>query len=101
MTVGVATIDELALLDWKREISALYARVRAADDPHAAWNLWRRTRDRLFSDHPQSPLAADQRAGFGGLAHHRYNPEARVTAEVVPSPPRTLDIETSTGPPYS
>ncbi|HEY2790496.1 MAG TPA: DUF1684 domain-containing protein [Gaiellales bacterium] len=101
MTAAVATIDELALLDWKREIFALYAAVRAHDDPRAAWKTWRRTRDRLFSDHAQSPLLPEQRAGFGGLAHHPYDPAARVTAEVAPAPPRVFDIETSTGPPYS
>ena len=101
MTAGVATIDELALLDWKREIFALYAGVRAQDDPRAGWKTWRRTRDRLFSDHPQSPLLPEHQAGFGGLAHHPYDPAARVTAEVVPARPRVFDIETSTGPPYS
>ncbi len=100
MTAGVATIDELALLDWKREVFALYAGVRASADPAMAWRVWRRTRDRLFSDHPQSPLLPDQRAGFGGLAHHAYDPDARVTADVVPAAPRMLDIHTSTGPPY-
>ena len=100
MPTGVATIEELALLDWKREIFALYAGVRAAPDPRSGWDLWRRTRDRLFSEHPQSPLSADQQAGFGGLAHHPYDPRARVTAAVVPNAPRTLEIATSTGPPY-
>jgi uncharacterized protein (DUF1684 family) len=100
MTAGLATIDELALLDWRREIFALYARVRAEDDPRAAWKRWRRTRDRMFSDHPQSPLSAEQRAGFGGLLHHRYDDDFRVMAEVVPAEPRTLDIATSTGRPY-
>ncbi len=101
MTAAVATIDELALLDWKREIFALYAGVRAHADPRAAWKTWRRTRDRLFSDHPQSPLVPEQQAGFGGLAHYAYDPAARVTAAVVPAEPRVFDIETSTGPPYS
>jgi uncharacterized protein (DUF1684 family) len=100
MTAGVATIDELALLDWKREIFALYASVRADADPRVAWKVWGRTRDRLFSDHPQSPLLPEQRAGFGGLAYHGYDPGARVTAEVVSTPPQAFDIETSTGPPY-
>ncbi len=63
MTAGVTTIDELALADWRREVFALYARVRESDDPRAAWDMWRRTRDRLFAEHPQSPLDADGRAG--------------------------------------
>jgi uncharacterized protein (DUF1684 family) len=100
MTAGVTAIAELALLDWKREIFALYAEVRAADDPRSAWDLWRRTRDRLFSDHPQSPLAPERLARFGGLSYHPYDPDARVTAEVVLTAPQTLEIATSTGPPY-
>ncbi|MEP6641350.1 MAG: DUF1684 domain-containing protein [Gaiellales bacterium] len=100
MTAGVATIDELALLHWKREIFALDADVRAAADPQAAWDLWRRARHRLFSDHPQSPLETERRAGFSGLAYHPYDPDARVTAEVVPAAPHTLEIATSTGQPY-
>jgi len=34
-------VDELTLLDWKRRIFALYAEVRAADDPESAWQRWR------------------------------------------------------------
>jgi uncharacterized protein (DUF1684 family) len=100
MTAGVTAIDELALADWRREVSELYARVRAYDDPYAAWLLWRRTRDRLFRQHPQSPVAAAGRAAFGGLPYHRYDPAARVTADVVPAEPAELELETSTGPPY-
>jgi uncharacterized protein len=100
MTVCMATIDELDVLDWRRETAALYARVRAADDPRAAWTRWRRTRERMFADHPQSPLTAAQRTAFGGLPHHPYDPDFRVVAEVVPTEPRALDIETNTGAPY-
>ncbi|HEY3764543.1 MAG TPA: hypothetical protein VGL44_05255, partial [Gaiellales bacterium] len=101
MELGTTTIDELALLDWKREIFALYDRVRDEDDPRTAWKRWRRTRDRLFSDHPQSPLTTRQRDDFGGLAYHRYDPGLRVEADVVPTDARTYDIETSTGPAYT
>src|SRR5947199_7945272 len=100
MTAGVTAIDELALTDWRREVSELYAKVRARRNDRAAWELWRRTRDRLFAEHPQSPLDADRRSAFGGLAYHRYDPAARVTAEIVPAEPGELELETSTGPPY-
>jgi uncharacterized protein len=100
MATSVETIDELDLLDWKRAIFRLYARIRAADDPRAGWNRWRRTRDRLFSNHPQSPLLADQRAGFGGLATHAYDPDARVLADVVRREPRSIEVATSAGPPF-
>jgi len=100
MTAGVTTTDELALADWRREVFALYARVRAGSDPQAAWEMWRHTRDRLFAEHPQSPLDAAGRAAFGGLPYHRYDPAVRVTADVVPSEPAELEIATSTGEPY-
>src|SRR5207253_2689717 len=99
MTAGVTAIDELALADWRREVFALYARVRANDDPRAAWDMWRRTRDGLFAEHPQSPLDAAGRAAFGGLPYHRYDPAARVTADVVATPAAELEIATSTGAP--
>ena len=95
-----ATMDELDLLDWRRETAALYARLRAAGDPRAAWSWWRRTRERMFADHPQSPLTREQRSAFGGLLHHAYDPDFRVGAEIVRTEPRTLDIQTSTGAPY-
>jgi uncharacterized protein (DUF1684 family) len=100
MGAGATAIDVLALADWRREVSELYAQVRASDDPRAAWQLWRRTRDRLFAEHPQSPLDADGRAAFGGLPYHRYDPAVRVAADVVPAQAAALELETSTGPPY-
>ena len=33
--------DTFALLDWKRQVSALYQAVRSATDAEAAWDLWR------------------------------------------------------------
>jgi len=62
--------DTIALADWRRQVADLYARVRdvAADDPEAAWNDWRATRERLFRDHPQSPVPPEARAAF--RAHH-------------------------------
>jgi len=97
MTAGVTTIGELELADWRREIFALYARVRASDDPQAAWEMWRRTRDRLFAAHAQSPLDEAGRAAFSGLPYHRYDPGFRVTADVDETDPAELELATSTG----
>ena len=82
--------DTLALLDWKRRISALYAEIRAADDPEAAWNLWRDTRAELFRTHRQSP-----RPGYDGLAYYDYDPAARVLAELEDVDATPQPIETS------
>ena len=56
----------LELADWRRRIADLYAAVRilAVTDVDSALELWRATRERLFREHPQSPVPADQRAAF-------------------------------------
>jgi len=74
----------LALWDWRRRVAQLYADVRAERDPKAAWWRWRETRDRLFRDHPQSPLEPTQRAAFRGLAYGDYDPHMRFAAVLRP-----------------
>ena len=88
---------ELELLDWKRRIAELYARVRAAADPVDAWRDWRETRDELFARHPQSPLDAEARAAFRGLTYFDYDPAARVLAAVEPTEPAALEVPMSRG----
>jgi uncharacterized protein len=75
----------LALWDWRRRISALYADVRAERDPVVAWWRWREARDRLFRDHPQSPLEPAQRASFRGLAYGDYDPRLRFAVVLHPT----------------
>jgi uncharacterized protein (DUF1684 family) len=70
----------LTLLDWRRQVAELYARVRAADDPEEGWHAWRAGRDRLFADHPDSPLDAAGRARAGGLPVAPYDPALRFRA---------------------
>lgn len=90
-----ADINELTLLDWKRRVFELYARVRRAADPEDAWRGWREERDRLFKDHPQSPLLPEQRSTFAGLPYFDYDRELRVSASVSPTDRDTLEIATS------
>jgi uncharacterized protein len=74
--------EALALADWRRRVAALYlAEPREGELAAAAF---RRGRDQLFRDHPQSPLGQGQRARFGGLAWFPYDPAARVAAELRP-----------------
>jgi uncharacterized protein (DUF1684 family) len=94
-------VDELDLLDWKRRVFALYAEVRAAADPEAAWRRWRDVRDELFAAHPQSPLPPELRARFTGLPYFDYDPALRVLAEVEPAPRDRREIATSGEHPYS
>jgi len=95
MTFGAA--DALDLLDWKRQMFALYARVREETDAQAAWQLWQTTRDRLFREHPQSPLPPEQRADFRGCGYFEYDPQMRILAQVEASEPVRWDVVASTG----
>lgn len=77
----------LHLTEWRREVAEIYASVRreAATKPHHAWERFRTRRDRLFRDHPQSPLPSTQRAHFQGLSFYAYDSAWRVPAVVVPT----------------
>jgi uncharacterized protein (DUF1684 family) len=94
LTPAVAN-DLLDLLDWKRRVFDLYARVRGSADPLDAWEEWIRARDDLFRSHPQSPLPGPDRNSFRGIAYFPYDPAYRVLAEVFEAAPERYDIATS------
>ena len=85
---GAAIADRLSLADWRRQVADLYAEVRrtAASDPHAAWTLWRTTRERLFTEHPDSPVPAAMRASFRAR-HWPYDDSLRFVLPVLDEPP--------------
>jgi uncharacterized protein len=85
------SLDQLTLLDWKRRIFALYAEVRAAGDPEAAWRRWCAVRAELYATHPQSP-----RPG-GEPAYFPYEPSLRFEAAVEAVEPASLEIVGSAG----
>jgi uncharacterized protein len=97
----VTVADPLALLDWKRRVFAVYAEVRASQDPAEAWSRWRAVRDELFANHPSSPLPTAERGHFAGLPCFDYDPAARIVAEVTDAAPRTYEIATSGDGSYS
>jgi uncharacterized protein (DUF1684 family) len=94
----LVAVDELDLLDWKRQVFALYAEIRATE-PQRAWQRWRETRDVLFRDHPQSPLPEDARSLFAGLRYYPYDPSLRVLADVERQPGETVEITASAASP--
>ena len=79
--------DRLTLADWRRRIGALYAEVRvmAATDSAVALAHWRSVRERLFREHPQSPLPPADRPGFRSM-HFDHDPELRFVVPVEPAP---------------
>src|SRR5918912_2718606 len=88
---------ELDLLDYRRRVFALYARVRAEADPARAFDAWIAERDDLFANHPQSALPPGRRAAFGGLDYFAHDPAGRVLAEVAPAERRRYEVASSDG----
>ncbi len=88
-----------ALLDYRRQVQALYADVRRLyrQDPAVAHEQWRRERDRLFGTHPQSALAPEDRRGFTGLRYYPYDPRFRSSAPLIDEPGERFEVQTSTG----
>ena len=84
-------MEQLDLLDWKRRIFALYAEVRASDDPVAAWEHWCSVRSELYRTHPQSP-----RVG-GDPVYFEYDPALRFVGEIHGVDPKPLEIAGSAG----
>ncbi len=73
-----------ALWDWRRQVAALYAAVRAEPDAEAAWQYWRRTRDELYRAHPQTPIEPGPLAGFAGLPFFPYDKALRFLVHLDP-----------------
>ncbi len=69
--------DTLALADYRRRVHAIYGTVRELHDPCEAWLGWQTERDRLFAEHPQSPVAPEDRSAFERLQYFSYNPAWR------------------------
>ncbi len=87
----------LTLLDWRRQVAALYAEVRATAAPSSAHEVWRERRDFLLHHHPESPVPASRRATFAGCQVAPYDARFRFELELdTDVPARSLDVETGT-----
>jgi uncharacterized protein (DUF1684 family) len=89
-------MDAFATVDWRRQVFALYAEVRATADHADAHDLWRRARDELFASHPASPLLDEDRGSFVGLPVPAYDPAWRFEVEVHDAPPDRIEVESGT-----
>jgi uncharacterized protein (DUF1684 family) len=94
--------DLLDLFDWRRAVADLYADVRriAARDPEAAWHRWRDARDRLFREHPQSPVPRPRRPAFEGVPYFPYDPAYRILGATDPTEREHFDVAGSDGSTY-
>jgi uncharacterized protein len=86
---------ELELAGWRRDVSELYAAVRAEDKPERGHAMWRYRRDEMFRTHPQSPLPAGDPLRAGGLPYWPYDPDLRFELPLLPvSEPVWLSLPT-------
>ncbi|MGI8913845.1 MAG: DUF1684 domain-containing protein [Chloroflexota bacterium] len=81
----------LDLADWRRQVADLYAEVRRLlpIDPVAAHSYWCNTRERLYREHPVSPIPLGARASFRAR-HFPYAPAWRFEARVVAVAPHDV-----------
>lgn len=79
----------MSILGWRRAVGDLYQRVRECDEAERGYEIWRRGRDQLFAEHPDSPLEAPAAADFSGLPYLPYDPayrfHVRIETDVEPA----------------
>jgi uncharacterized protein (DUF1684 family) len=74
-------VDEtLELADYREQVARIY--LVGPSEGEAGVAAFRRGRDRLFLEHPQSALTAEQRKAVPGLPYFPYRPEARVATRL-------------------
>ncbi len=79
----------------------MYASARAGGAGEATLDAFRRAKDELFAEHPQSPIPAEHRPGFTGLDYYPYRPALRVHAPLEPDPTGAeLVLPSSTDEPF-
>jgi hypothetical protein len=89
--------EHLDLADWRRRVATLYAELRADGRAEAIRLVsFRARKDRLFGEHPSSPIPPGRRRDFRGLAYWRHDPSLafRVALERDPAAP-PLDLPRS------
>jgi uncharacterized protein (DUF1684 family) len=78
--------EQLDLVDWRRRMGEAYRQ--------GSLGAWRVARDRLFRDHPQSPIPPEQRESFTGLRWFEPDPTFRVRARLEAGDRELVEIDT-------
>ncbi len=86
------TTDFEQLLDYRRRVAGMYARVREDRNLAERCVTFREERDALFRDHPQSPFSPEAMAGFSGLSYYPYDPALRFVRPVEYAEPETIEV---------
>jgi uncharacterized protein len=76
--------DPLRLAHWRRTVAEYYAAVRAGTDldPMGAATMFRTARDRLFREHPDSPIPVERRSDWQGARWFDYDPAWRLVGTI-------------------
>lgn len=82
----MAAGEFLELLDWRRRMASLFSEWRkaSANDAAAATSAFRAEKDRLFAEHPQSPLRPKARGAALSLRYWPYDGAYRMTVRLEP-----------------
>jgi uncharacterized protein len=91
-----ASRTAIEIADWRRRVFALYDAIRRADTPEEGHELWRIERDELMARHPASPLLAEDRPGFTGLAVEPYDEAWRFELPILDADAARFDFATGT-----
>lgn len=90
----MAQQDYLELADYRRKVRALYTEsVSASGTLHDNWNRYRRSRDDLFNNHPQSALTLKQKRRFSALTYYDYEPSLRYVVKPEITTPERVEIQ--------
>lgn len=87
--------DYEELLDYRRTVAGMYARVRSEErDFPGRCARFRHERNVLFAEHPQSPLPTGDKSSFEGLEYFDYDPALRHVLPVeYDVEPDTLEVQ--------
>lgn len=78
--------DHLDLVDWRRRVGDAYR--------SGSLEGWRTARERLFKEHPQSPIPPEARAAFQGLRWFAADSAYRVPARIEAGDGELIEIDT-------
>jgi uncharacterized protein (DUF1684 family) len=78
--------EHLELVDWRRRIGDAYRL--------GSLEAWRAERERLFREHPQSPVPAAERARYAGLEWFPPDQAYRLAARMEPADGAIVEIDT-------
>ncbi len=85
--MAIIRSEHLDLADWRRRVAELYAALRSDDRaPSMRAVAFRAARDRLFTDHPSSPVPEADRRDFRGVAYFRHERSLVLSARLEPDP---------------